>query len=166
MIQVQTPYLINTAFIRSLKIIHNGFSCNIDNLTSVVKTLKDYYFYITTGTVIDKPNKRNRFLLYYIFSCYIQQVNIYVSTKSILNMVSVSDLFSSTIWIERECFDLFGVFFENNNFPNGIYDLRRILTDYQFKGHPLRKDFSCVGYHSKSYDYCTKTIVSKSKLFL
>jgi len=166
MIHIQTSYLLNPTPLRSLKIINNGFSCEAQNVSLIIKALKDYCFFINTGTIIDKPNKLNRFILYYLFSSYTRALNIFIRLKTQYRTQSISNIFSSAIWIERECFDLFGVFFENTTFPYGAYDLRRILTDYQFKGHPLRKDFTCVGYHSKCYQYSTKTIVSQSKLFL
>ena len=71
------------------------------------------------------------------------------------------NLFSSAIWIEREIYDLFGIYFSNSNKSN---DLRRLLTDYHFKGHPLRKDFSLIGYQEKIFSYLTKTIRTKHEV--
>jgi NADH:ubiquinone oxidoreductase subunit C len=67
-------------------------------------------------------------------------------------VLSKVSCFKSANWQEREVFDLFGVFFLNHN------DLRRILTDYGFKGHPLRKDFPLGGYLSLSYIFANKSV--------
>ena len=72
--------------------------------------------------------------------------------------MSIADLYPSAIWLEREIYDLFGIYFNSNDKKN---DLRRILTDYNFKGHPLRKDFSLIGYNEKFFSYRTKTIKNR-----
>lgn len=72
---------------------------------------------------------------------------------------SVVSLYPSAGWLEREVWDLFGVFFKNNQ------DLRRILTDYGFQGHPLRKDFPLSGYTQLRYDDENKQIVSEPVSF-
>jgi len=73
--------------------------------------------------------------------------------KELLYMTSINHLFFSAQWLEREVFDLFGIFFYN------IKDLRRILTDYGFKGYPLRKSFPVVGYLQVRYDEIQKKII-------
>jgi NADH/F420H2 dehydrogenase subunit C len=70
-----------------------------------------------------------------------------------LRVPSVTDIYSSAGWMEREAFDMFGIFFEGNP------DLRRILTDYGFEGHPLRKDFPLSGYMEVRYDDSKKRVV-------
>jgi len=69
------------------------------------------------------------------------------------NLNSVSNLYSSANWLEREVWDMFGIYIKNHN------DLRRILTDYQFLGSPLRKDFPLTGYVEIRYDEDLKNIV-------
>jgi NADH-quinone oxidoreductase subunit C len=66
--------------------------------------------------------------------------------------LSLTSVFQSTNWGERELYDMFGVYFRNHP------DLRRILTDYGYKGHPLLKQHSVLGYEQKHYDYKTKYI--------
>jgi NADH-quinone oxidoreductase subunit C len=68
-------------------------------------------------------------------------------------VASVSGVFSSAIWLEREAWDMFGIFFANHP------DLRRILTDYGFEGHPLRKDFPLTGFKEVRYDEEQKRVV-------
>jgi len=91
---------------------------------------------------IDFPNKQKRFLLYYQFNSFLFNSRFFFKfyTNEFDWICSISNLFSNIIWYERELFDLFGIHFSNNN------DLRRILTDYGFKGYPLRKDFPLIGF--------------------
>jgi NADH dehydrogenase (ubiquinone) Fe-S protein 3 len=80
-------------------------------------------------------------------------IKIYLNEFFITN--TVSDLFLSANWSEREVWDMFGIFFK------GHTDLRRILNNYGFNGYPLRKDFSLVGYLGVRYDDCDKYIVAE-----
>jgi NADH-quinone oxidoreductase subunit C len=73
---------------------------------------------------------------------------------------SIGDMFDSANWLEREVWDMFGVVFENHN------DLRRILTDYGFEGHPLRKSFPLMGYMEIRYDEQDKRIVFEPVSFM
>ena len=66
---------------------------------------------------------------------------------------SISLLYKSANWFERECYDLFGIYFLNHP------DLRRIMTDYNFEGHPLRKDFPLTGHTEVRYDDLEKKVV-------
>ncbi len=68
---------------------------------------------------------------------------------------SIEDIYSASCWYQREVFDLFGIKFKNAK------DMRRILTDYNFKGHPLRKDFPLTGYEEVEYDPEKKAVVYK-----
>ena len=99
----------------------------------------------------------NRFEIIYQLLSMANNVRVRVKCKlkdaQIILVDSVSDLWSSANWAEREVYDMFGIYF--NNHP----DLRRVLTDYGFVGHPLRKDFPQTGYVEMRYDESLGRIV-------
>src|SRR3546814_12344679 len=74
-----------------------------------------------------------------------QRIRVKVTTDEDTPVPSVADIFPTANWFERECWDLYGVFFSNHP------DLRRILTDYGFEGQPMRKDFPMTGYVEMGY---------------
>ena len=96
--------------------------------------------------VIDYPDKKERFELNYNFLSIKYNIRIFVKTYTQAYIASLTPIFNSANWIERECWDMFGIFFLNHP------DLRRILTDYGFDGFPLRKDFPLTGYIEIRYD--------------
>ena len=81
------------------------------------------------------------------------RLTIKVAINEDQSVPSVSKVFSSANWYEREAYDMYGIVFENHN------DLRRILTDYDFEGYPLRKDFPLTGYSELRYDQDQQKIV-------
>jgi NADH:ubiquinone oxidoreductase subunit C len=89
----------------------------------------------------DRPEHKSRFIIiYHILSIlYNFRIKVIIQADICARINSVSKIFTSAIWAEREAWDMLGIIFTGNN------DLRRILTDYGFKGHPLRKDFSMSG---------------------
>jgi len=100
--------------------------------------------------------KQNRFALLYIFRNIFMQENVIFilpAHNGIIN--SLSDIYPSSNWAEREIWDMYGIFF------NGHEDLRRILSDYGFEGHPLRKDFPINGFLELRYDDVKKRILSE-----
>lgn len=107
--------------------------------------------------IVDYPRKRDRFEVIYVFLSIARNsrllVKSWVSTLS--SLVSITPHYSAAGWFEREAWDLFGVFFINN------FDLRRILTDYGFEGHPFRKDFPLSGYVELRYDENQKRIIAE-----
>ncbi|MEM7213025.1 MAG: NADH-quinone oxidoreductase subunit C [Pseudomonadota bacterium] len=119
-----------------------------DNATCAFTTLVDI-------TAIDWPEREDRFDVVYHFLSMQQnqriRVKVAVSEDEILP--SITDLHPSANWFEREVFDMYGVMF------SGHPDLRRILTDYGFRGHPLRKDFPTTGYTEVRYDETQKRVV-------
>ncbi|KAI8146685.1 hypothetical protein BJV82DRAFT_665643 [Fennellomyces sp. T-0311] len=108
-------------------------------------------------TGVDYPSRENRFEVVYNFLSMRYNARIRVKTyaSETTPVPSVEPLFSVANWQEREVYDMFGVFFV------GHPDLRRILTDYGFEGHPLRKDFPLTGYVEVRYDEEKKRVVQE-----
>jgi NADH-quinone oxidoreductase subunit C len=104
---------------------------------------------------VDYPDRARRFdVVYHLLSPrHNQRVRVKVETDEATPVPSVTGVFSSAGWFEREAWDLFGVFFSDHP------DLRRLLTDYGFEGHPLRKDFPLTGYVEVRYDDEQKRVV-------
>jgi NADH:ubiquinone oxidoreductase subunit C len=105
----------------------------------------------------DTPKKSMRFRVNYILSSinYSSKVLVSTITNEITYLPSVVGLFQSAGWLEREVWDLFGIYFVGNT------ELRRILTDYGFSGHPLRKDFPMSGFFEIYYSLERKKIVTE-----
>lgn len=131
------------------------------NITFVSKFLKNHsnlqFKQLMDLTAIDYPNKLNRFELMYNFLSITKNNRLILKSfvKSNRSVSSLSSLYNSSIWLEREVWDLFGIFF--NHHP----DLRRILTDYGFDGFPLRKDFPLTGYVEVRYDDEKKRVLQE-----
>ena len=104
---------------------------------------------------VDYPERERRFdVVYHLLSMTKNlRIRIKVQTDEDTAVPSVVDVFSAADWLEREAFDMYGIFFD------GHPDLRRILTDYGFHGHPLRKDFPMTGYVEVRYDDELKRVV-------
>jgi NADH-quinone oxidoreductase subunit C len=104
---------------------------------------------------VDHPNRDPRFdVVYNLLSLkHNQRIRVKVTTDEATPVPSVTPVFSSAGWYERETWDLYGIFFADHP------DLRRILTDYGFEGHPLRKDFPLTGYVELRYDDERKRVV-------
>ena len=96
---------------------------------------------------VDYPDSEKRFQLVYLLLSHENNIRIKVSTQFQLDQTinSITKIFPSANWMEREVFDMYGIKFKNHP------DLRRILTDYGFKGHPLRKDFPITGFNEVRY---------------
>ncbi|MGM0583275.1 MAG: NADH-quinone oxidoreductase subunit C, partial [Pseudomonadota bacterium] len=104
---------------------------------------------------VDWPGREQRFDLVYHFLSMRQNLRIRLKAKAREDEIcpSITSLHPCADWFEREVFDMFGVMF------SGHPDLRRILTDYGFRGHPLRKDFPTTGYTEVRYDEALKRVV-------
>ena len=104
---------------------------------------------------VDYPEKDKRFeIVYHFLSLSVnRRIRVKLMTDEGTKIPSIVDLFPSAGWYEREVYDLFGVIFSGNT------DLRRLLTDYGFKGHPLRKDFPLTGYVEVRYDEEQKRVI-------
>ena len=106
-------------------------------------------------TAVDYPDRAKRFdVVYHLLSMYQnQRIRLRVSIREDEMVPSITDLHPSANWFERETFDMFGIIFTDHP------DLRRLLTDYGFRGHPLRKDFPTSGYTEVRYDEVEKRVV-------
>lgn len=130
-----------------------------ESLLDIVKFLKRNILinnkYLIDIYVYDIIGKKNRFSVNYLITSLQTNLRHYiiVKTNEVEPLPSVTFFFKSAYWIEREVWDMFGIFFKNH------LDLRRILTDYGFKGHPLRKDFPVTGYVDLFYDEKEKKLV-------
>jgi NADH-quinone oxidoreductase subunit C len=104
---------------------------------------------------VDHPDRANRFdVVYHLLSMTLnRRIRVKIETDEDHPVSSATGLFSCAGWWEREAWDLFGIYFSDNP------DLRRILTDYGFEGHPLRKDFPLTGYVELRYDEDQKRVV-------
>jgi NADH-quinone oxidoreductase subunit C len=106
-------------------------------------------------TAVDHPERTERFdVIYHLLSMYRnQRVRLKVAVREDEMVASLVSVHPSANWFEREVFDMFGILF------TGHPDLRRILTDYGFRGFPLRKDFPTTGYTEVRYDEAQKRVV-------
>jgi len=93
-------------------------------------------------TAVDFPNNKNRFMVVYSLLSLLNNMRVIIKVHitALTHLPSLSNLMLSSNWLEREVWDMYGIFF------NGHMDLRRILTDYGFLGFPLRKDFPLTGF--------------------
>ena len=150
-----------TTKINNSKIKHDQLYINIDE-----KNLMDVIFFLKTNseskfrqlieiTAVDYPEKDRRFNVVYLLLSHENNKRIIVDYIIKENEVvsSITSIFPSANWMEREVFDMYGIEFKNHP------DLRRILTDYGFKGYPLRKDFPLTGHNEVRYSEEEKKVI-------
>lgn len=118
------------------------------NQTCAFSTLVDI-------TAVDYPERAKRFdVVYHLLSMYQNhRIRLRLACREEDMVQSITEVYPAANWFEREVFDMFGILF------SGHPDLRRILTDYGFRGHPLRKDFPTTGYTEVRYDEVQKRVV-------
>ncbi|WP_374431325.1 NADH-quinone oxidoreductase subunit C [Tabrizicola sp.] len=132
---------------------------NLADLEALVEFLRDdascRFSTLVDITAVDHPERAQRFdVVYHFLSMYRnQRIRVKVAVREDEMVPSLVDLHPSANWFEREVFDMFGILF------SGHPDLRRILTDYGFRGYPLRKDFPTTGYTEVRYDEALKRVV-------
>ena len=142
---------------------HNQLYVKIDkedliDVTLFIKTNKDTKFrQLIDITVVDYPEETQRFKIVYLFLSHEFNQRMILSYRINENEVisSLTSIFPSANWMEREVFDMYGVNFKDHP------DLRRILTDYGFEGHPLRKDFPLTGHTEVRYSEEQKKVVNE-----
>ena len=158
-----TKKIISDNFNQNINFYNNdkylGLNVNKSELCSIIKFLKDnehlLFDQLIDITAIDYPSRELRFdIIYILISLTLNQRIILKSPfNENDNLDTVSHIFRSANWYERECYDLFGIKFINHP------DLRRIMTDYNFEGHPLRKDFPLTGHTEVRFDEQEKKVV-------
>ena len=152
-----------TTKINKTSIKHNQIYVEIDkddliDVVLFIKTNKDTKFrQLIDITVVDYPEETQRSKIVYLFLSHEfnhRMILSYSINESEL-ISSLTSIFPSANWMEREVFDMYGVNFKNHP------DLRRILTDYGFEGHPLRKDFPLTGHSEVRYSEEKKKVISE-----
>ncbi len=129
---------------------------NIEDFVEFLKVDRNCRFSTLVDlTAVDYPGREMRFdVVYHFLSMYRnQRIRLRVAIREDEMVHSITNIHPSANWFEREVFDMFGILF------SGHPDLRRILTDYGFRGHPLRKDFPTTGYTEVRYDEAQKRVV-------
>ena len=147
--------------VSSSKIVHETLNVSIekDDLKEVLLFLKsnpDMKFkQLIDITAVDYPNKKNRFRMIYLLLSHEFNKRIIVDFPLNENekVFSITGIFPSANWMEREVFDMYGIDFQDHP------DLRRILTDYEFEGYPLRKDFPITGHKAVRYSEDKKKVI-------
>jgi len=130
-----------------------------NNLVDVIQFLKSNekckFKQLIDIAGVDYPEKEKRFELIYLFLSHENNLRIKLLIKLEISQTvnSITKIFPSANWMEREVFDMYGIKFKNHP------DLRRILTDYGFKGHPLRKDFPLTGFNEVRYSEKDKKVI-------
>ena len=152
-----------TTKIKKSQIKHNQLYLDIDSkdiidVSLFIKSNKDTKFrQLIDITVVDYPEKTQRFKVVYLFLSH--EFNQRIILKYSINenevIPSLTSIFPAAHWMEREVFDMYGIKFKNHP------DLRRILTDYEFEGHPLRKDFPLTGNTEVRYSEDQKKVINE-----
>jgi len=128
-----------------------------DSIEDALRLLRDEHEYQQLMEIagVDYPNRAERFEVVYMLLSLTKnhRILVKVTTDEVATVPTVTTLWPVAGWLEREVYDLYGVLFAGNT------DLRRILTDYGFEGHPFRKDFPLTGYQELRYSDEEKRVV-------
>ena len=147
---------IQNSFIRNEELL---IEIRVDDLVDIVQFLKSNenckFKQLIDIAGVDYPENEKRFELVYLLLSHENNTRIKILIKFQINQTinSLIKIFPSANWMEREVFDMYGIKFKNHP------DLRRILTDYGFKGHPLRKDFPLTGFNEVRYSEKEKKVI-------
>lgn len=149
------------AKIETSSLRYGELSINVasSQIISVLTFLRDdvqcQFVNFTDLSGVDYPSRNNRFdVVYQLMSPRLnQRIRIRLMTDEDTPVPSITGVFAGALWYEREAYDMYGILF------SGHPDLRRLLTDYGFEGHPLRKDFPLTGFVEVRYDDKVKRVV-------
>ena len=129
---------------------------DLSNVTTFLKTnINTKFKQLIDITAVDYPENQNRFKMVYLFLSHElnQRIVLHFFINENQQVLSLTKIFPSANWMEREIFDMYGIKFTEHP------DLRRILTDYGFDGHPLRKDFPLTGHKEVRYSEVEKKVI-------
>ncbi|WP_298429451.1 NADH-quinone oxidoreductase subunit C [uncultured Jannaschia sp.] len=155
-IEMRQPERITGHSIAHGELTLEAIASDIPALVEFLKTDEQCRFTsLVDITAIDYPGDERRFVVVYHFlSMYRnQRIRLKAAVREEEIVPSITEVYPAANWFEREVFDMFGILF------SGHPDLRRILTDYGFRGYPLRKDFPTTGYTEVRYDEVQKRVV-------
>ena len=160
---ILSKYLLDLAprYISEIKIKNAELSIytNAQNITNLIYLLKQHnnlkFVQLVDICGVDYIEKKERFeVIYNLLSLkFSVRIKLKIKTSELKPVPSISSIFCSANWLEREVWDMYGIFFSNHK------DLRRILTDYGFEGYPFRKDFPQVGFIEVRYDDKQKHVI-------
>ena len=134
---------------------------DVENIISTILFLKTNekcrFKQLIDITAVDYPEKEKRFKIIYLLLSHEKNLRIVINTyiNEKVAVPSITKIFPSANWMEREVFDMYGISFKDHP------DLRRILTDYGFEGYPLRKDFPLTGHTEVRYSEAKKKVISE-----
>tara|TARA_B100000959_G_scaffold266348_1_gene308695 strand:+ start:228 stop:827 length:600 start_codon:yes stop_codon:yes gene_type:complete len=147
---------INSSLIENNELLVNTEPNNLHSALLFLKSNTQCKFKQLIDIVpADYPNEEKRFKIYYLLLSHENNLRIKVSISFNIEekIPSITKIYPSANWMEREAFDMYGIKFRNHP------DLRRILTDYGFEGHPLRKDFPLTGFNEVRYSEKDKKVI-------
>ena len=132
---------------------------DVENLFSTLSFLKTdekcKFKQLIDIVAVDYPNSEKRFKIYYLLLSHEKNIRckVFIEFNIEYKIPSITKIYPSANWMEREVFDMYGIKFKNHP------DMRRILTDYGFVGHPLRKDFPLTGFNEVRYSEKDKKVI-------
>ena len=147
---------INNSLIENNELLVNTEPNNLHSVLLFLKSNTQCKFKQLIDIVpADYPNEEKRFKIYYLLLSHENNSRIKISINFNIEekIPSITKIYPSANWMEREAFDMYGIKFRNHP------DLRRILTDYGFDGHPLRKDFPLTGFNEVRYSEKDKKVI-------
>jgi NADH-quinone oxidoreductase subunit C len=135
--------------------LHASASTIVETVTALRDDAKGRFINFIDLAGADYPARENRFdVIYHFLAPHLnQRIRIKIQANETKQVPSITEPFPGAVWFEREAYDMYGLLFSDHP------DLRRILTDYGFDGHPLRKDFPMTGYVEVRYDDAEKRVV-------